>query len=885
MALWPVAGKSNSMEQSGSAPRLTGVALGGLLWCETFVLAGLQCFWVLFPTSPLAVDNVYGAVFAVAPFLAALCVGLGTLHAGFCRTLIRMEAVLHASACCLFVALVFYAVWHDPFSCVIPLALPALPWSLGLALALAANLSTRLRAQHVGSQPGSSTSFPAALLLAFLWWGTVVWLCSGMTALPLLWTASAALHAAATLLAAWESPAEMLPAPPTGPRAAAWCAVQFEALLWLVLLPLLHIAWTFANPAAGAMIEKTPLFLSLPGSPLFFAGITVFLLARRLRVTPLAHMLVLVLFIAHLPNGGWVLPGIAGYALAALFRATLRQGPVMAVLSSALAAVVWVLAFMSFVFSGTLIAFKAGPAILSPVTKWGTVALVALYGVWFLVWLFTRRAEKGCTAPAIPNGGGAVRPVWVWSVLMAVTLVPCLLVLLSTAWPPFLLSRPQRQNVGEPMGICHATVKPSDPAAQALDELGAQSIRLNFTWRSIQPELETWNDAPFDEDLENNLKNGRHVVGVFDYDNNPVEQDPIGKKRDHYVAPSDLGLFANYVRHTVTRFKDRVQTWEIWNEPDISRFWEGTMAEFCELARVTADAIREADPNANIIGTPMTGPFGVATPRGIEMLHSSGALARVDRPNGHLYLTHPRYYYNEFWKLIGTARRFGHSGSVCVTEMGSPDGGYYPWRSEGDQMAAHCIKAYTIGTNLGSTLMNWYCLRDDPENEQRESPQNSELFFGLLRADNSWKPSAHAYRLFSKYCTRCEIRNDLMSVSGGLAARQLRATLYRKGNGECALVMWYEPALRLSASVRVRLNLGKLDGPPVLHDIASVQEKPWLDRDIDVSEQPVVLTFRQNGTRQPVGLGASGSPVDGLWLAALLAMAVGALAACRRAGQ
>ena len=872
-------------ERCADAASLFVRALGGLLWCETFILAGIQCFWVLFPASPLAVDNVFGAVFAVSPFLAVLCLGIGALHNGFCQALIRMEAALHWLACCAFSVMIVYALWHDPFSCVVPLAVSVLPWSAALALALAANLSTRLRVR--AAEPCTDSGMPSWTipLLALFWWGATVWLCSGMAVLPLLWTASALLHAVAAPFAARGRAAAAAGAPQARQRCAGWCALQAEVLLWLVFLPVLHIVAAFANPVAGAMVEKTPLFLELHGSPLFFLGIAVFLLAARFRVTPLTHAAVLASFIAVMPGGGWVLPCVAGYALAALFRATLHQGPVMGSFSAALAAVVWVLSFFSFVFSGTLIAFKAGPAILNPLEKWGGVALVALYAAWILTGMLARRGAGGATEKAVSVCVPVLRPAWVWCVLLVTALMPGVLVLLSTAWPPFVLSRPLRQPVGEPMGICHACPDPADPAFQALSDLGAQSVRMNFTWRSIQRGMDIWNDAHFEEDIANALGSGRRIVGVFDYDNNDVEQDPVGRKRDHYVAPSDLGLFTDYVRRVVTRYKDRVHTYEIWNEPDISRFWEGTMAEFCELARRTADAIREADPGANIIGTPMTGPFGVATPRGMEMLHRTGALAKVDRPNGHLYLTHPRYYYNEFWKLIGTARRFGHPGSVCVTELGSPDGGYYPWRSEGDALAAHTIKAYTIGTNLGSTLMNWFCLRDDPTAEQLESPGNSELFFGLLRADNSWKPSAHAYRLFSRNCTRCEIRNDLLRVSGGLAARQLRATLYRRDGGESTLVLWYEPALLPAGTARVRFDLGKLGAPPVLHDIGSEQAKPWLDREIEVSEEPVVMTFRQNGVEQPVVLAATGSPVDLLWLFFLLALAAGSLAASKRAAQ
>jgi hypothetical protein len=46
--------------------------LGGLAWCETFVGVGLHCFWVLSKSSPLGVDNAWGALLALMPFVVML---------------------------------------------------------------------------------------------------------------------------------------------------------------------------------------------------------------------------------------------------------------------------------------------------------------------------------------------------------------------------------------------------------------------------------------------------------------------------------------------------------------------------------------------------------------------------------------------------------------------------------------------------------------------------------------------------------------------------------------------------------------------------------------------------------------------------------------------
>ena len=69
------------------------------------------------------------------------------------------------------------------------------------------------------------------------------------------------------------------------------------------------------------------------------------------------------------------------------------------------------------------------------------------------------------------------------------------------------------------------------------------------------------------------------------------------------------GLVSALVQHSLERYGDEEVSnwlWELWNEPDIY-YWRGTRAEFCELYRVTAQAVRSVLPNARVGGPAVTG--------------------------------------------------------------------------------------------------------------------------------------------------------------------------------------------------------------------------------------------------------------------------------------
>jgi hypothetical protein len=60
----------------------------------------------------------------------------------------------------------------------------------------------------------------------------------------------------------------------------------------------------------------------------------------------------------------------------------------------------------------------------------------------------------------------------------------------------------------------------------------------------------------------------------------------------HYPS-RDYGEWANYVAAIVTRYKSDVHYWEVWNEPDLAEFWNGTPAQYAALLDVTSSTIKQ----------------------------------------------------------------------------------------------------------------------------------------------------------------------------------------------------------------------------------------------------------------------------------------------------
>ena len=150
-----------------------------------------------------------------------------------------------------------------------------------------------------------------------------------------------------------------------------------------------------------------------------------------------------------------------------------------------------------------------------------------------------------------------------------------------------------------------------------------------------------------------------------------VTEDYPGSRERIAYMPRDLGEFANYVRATVQHYKERLHVWEILNEPIYTSYAlprdKGYKVEdYVKLLQAAYRAVKEADPNAFVIG----GIAGGATTYTKEFI-DAGGLRWVDALNLHTYpgLTAP----DEYEEPLRLLRE----------QMRSPDGDKPIWFTEG----------------------------------------------------------------------------------------------------------------------------------------------------------------------------------------------------------
>ncbi|MBN1476685.1 cellulase family glycosylhydrolase, partial [Candidatus Sumerlaeota bacterium] len=116
----------------------------------------------------------------------------------------------------------------------------------------------------------------------------------------------------------------------------------------------------------------------------------------------------------------------------------------------------------------------------------------------------------------------------------------------------------------------------------------------NFT-APDHPGYESWNtDRLIDMLRERDIES----YAILCY-GNAMYDDEVGPH-----SPEGRAAFAAYCRVAAERYRDTVTIWEIWNEPNLEVHWgrESDPEDYALLAIEAADAIREANPDAIIVG-------------------------------------------------------------------------------------------------------------------------------------------------------------------------------------------------------------------------------------------------------------------------------------------
>lgn len=289
-------------------------------------------------------------------------------------------------------------------------------------------------------------------------------------------------------------------------------------------------------------------------------------------------------------------------------------------------------------------------------------------------------------------------------------------------------------------------------AVEALRASGAQAIRLPFRWRVIEPEQEKWEFDKLDRVIAALPKDMEVLATLMSPPTWATGIEP-GKCEGWFDAypPKDLGPWRAYVTKVVSRYKDRVKHWEIWNEENGVDFYRPLpdAAGYTALLRTAYEAAKQSDPKCVVVlgGLQMNGVIAnpwspVKTPDFLEALYAAGAGKWFDACNIHPYAL-PSEGAAHMMDLIrdtfAVMERHGDgSKPLWITEVGCGlNGG-----TTAEAQAKLLSDTYRLArAEPRIKRVYWFLLRD-----MEGDLLGPEASMGIVKRDFTGKPALEAFR-------------------------------------------------------------------------------------------------------------------------------------------
>ncbi len=258
-----------------------------------------------------------------------------------------------------------------------------------------------------------------------------------------------------------------------------------------------------------------------------------------------------------------------------------------------------------------------------------------------------------------------------------------------------------------------------DKAAALAAAAGIKWTREEFQWHRLEPTEGQYDWSFYDNMVATAQRHGISIYGLLAY--------WTGWSKSYTEEGCDQ--YCRWAKAVVSRYKDRIHHWEVWNEPNIF-FWSGPKELYPKLLAKAYAAIKEADPTATVLGCSTAGIDMAFIKRCVD------AKAPFDVLTVHPY--RGTLAESGFIDELRRASKLAGDKPVWITEMGWPTqfgGGV----AESDQ-ARLLARCYLSAVGSGAVPnMSWYNYRDDGTD-----PFYNEAKFGIIRRDFSPKPAYRA---------------------------------------------------------------------------------------------------------------------------------------------
>ncbi|MFB2599455.1 FlgD immunoglobulin-like domain containing protein [Herbiconiux sp. P17] len=316
---------------------------------------------------------------------------------------------------------------------------------------------------------------------------------------------------------------------------------------------------------------------------------------------------------------------------------------------------------------------------------------------------------------------------------------------------PYFSSVPARERPQQPASLIgvnsflttYDSPAAADADARLMEDAYVTYAREEFNWSMIEPKNNYYEFQKTDQAVAIASSRNINIVAKLFYTAPWATSAPPGTPADdaRYFAPANLNEYASYVQAVVSRYKDQIHVWEVWNEPNIQQYWKPApnASAYAAMLKIAYSTIKSVDPMATVLTAGFAG-FDDAYMKGLV---DAGAVNSFDGLAIHTYVDGlPET--STLDSLMSGAEawmaRNRPDSTLWITELGWSTCGSCSGKVSDSQQADYLSRAMLDALKHDVKGAMWFSLR--------ELGDSTSLIdnYGLVTTAGSLKPSYGALK-------------------------------------------------------------------------------------------------------------------------------------------
>jgi hypothetical protein len=227
------------------------------------------------------------------------------------------------------------------------------------------------------------------------------------------------------------------------------------------------------------------------------------------------------------------------------------------------------------------------------------------------------------------------------------------------------------------------------------------------TWPDLEPSKGQWRFDSLDRALA--LADAHHTdvlltLGLTPRWASARPDEPSGYAPGYAAEPKDMEDWRTFVQTIAKRYQGRIHAYEIWNEPNVKRFWTGSIEQLVALTREASLIIHSIDSQALVVCPPATNSSGV---KWLAEFLSKGGSQYVDVIGYHFYLT-PKPP-EAMLPLVDAIKKVMSDNGLQDKPLWDTEAGWLPPANIDPELgAAYLARSYIVLWADGVERFYWY---------------------------------------------------------------------------------------------------------------------------------------------------------------------------------